>query len=92
MAKRLSSDGYAVVILVQPGCCPTGPFNAILHLPMQVTVPQHRLTPLKNSWMSLYTPVTENMKLDMRMNVKAKKVVSLLVDTLQGITTAMQKG
>ena len=42
--------------------------------------------------MSLYTPVTENMKVDMRMNVKAKKVVSLLVDTLQGITTAMQKG
>ena len=26
--------------------------------------------------MSLYTPVTENMKLDMRMNLKAKKVVS----------------
>ena len=42
----------------------------------QVTVPQHRLTPLKNSWMSLYTPVTENMKLDMRMNLKAKKVSS----------------
>ena len=41
---------------------------------VQVTVPQHRLTPLKNSWMSLYTPVTENMKLDMRMNLKAKKV------------------
>ncbi len=40
----------------------------------QVTVPQHRLTPLKNSWMSLYTPVTEIMKLDMRMNLKAKKV------------------
>lgn len=40
----------------------------------RVTVPQHRLTPLKNSWMSLYTPVTENMKLDMRMNLKAKKV------------------
>ncbi|KAA6425363.1 MAG: RNA-binding pno1-like [Trebouxia sp. A1-2] len=40
----------------------------------RVTVPQHRLTPLKNSWMSLYTPVTDNMKLDMRMNLKAKKV------------------
>lgn len=40
----------------------------------RVTVPQHRMTPLKNSWMNLYTPVTENMKLDMRMNLKAKKV------------------
>lgn len=58
------------------GCLlPAGPE---LHLLLQVTVPQHRLTPLKNSWMSLYTPVTENMKLDMRMNLKAKKVVSLL--------------
>lgn len=40
-----------------------------------MTVPQHRLTPVKNSWMTLYTPVTENMKLDMRMNLKAKKVI-----------------
>ena len=44
----------------------------------QVNVPQHRMTPLKNSWMSLYTPVTENMKLDMRMNLKAKKVTQCL--------------
>ena len=41
---------------------------------MQVTVPQHRMTPLKNSWMALYNPVTENMKLDMRMNLRTKKV------------------
>lgn len=41
---------------------------------MQVTVPQHRMTPLKNSWMALYKPVTENMKLDMRMNLSTKKV------------------
>lgn len=41
---------------------------------MQVTVPQHRMTPLKNSWMALYKPVTENMKLDMRMNLRTKKV------------------
>ena len=30
--------------------------------------------------MSLYTPVTDNMKLDMRMNLKAKKV--LIAQTL----------
>eukprot|EP00891_Asterochloris_glomerata_P004648 jgi/Astpho2/4648/Aster-00216 len=40
----------------------------------RVTVPQHRMTPLKNSWMALYKPVTENMKLDMRMNLSTKKV------------------
>lgn len=40
----------------------------------RVPVPQHRLTPLKNSWLSLYKPVTENLKLDMRMNLKTRKV------------------
>jgi hypothetical protein len=40
----------------------------------RVPVPQNRMTPLKNSWLSLYTPVTENLKLDMRMNLKTRKV------------------
>lgn len=44
------------------------------HAHMQVTVPQHRMTPLKNAWMQLYTPITEQLKLDMRMNLKTKKV------------------
>ncbi len=40
---------------------------------MQVAVPQHRMTPLKTHWMELYKPITENLKLDMRMNLKTKK-------------------
>lgn len=40
----------------------------------RVPVPQHRMTPLKNAWLSLYKPVTENLKLDMRMNLKTRKV------------------
>lgn len=40
----------------------------------RIPVPQHRMTPLKNNWLALYKPVTENMKLDMRMNLKTKKV------------------
>jgi hypothetical protein len=32
------------------------------------------MTPLKESWMELYKPITENLKLDMRMNLKTKKV------------------
>lgn len=40
----------------------------------RVPVPQHRMTPLKNAWLSLYQPVTESLKLDMRMNLKTKKV------------------
>lgn len=40
----------------------------------RIPVPQNRLTPLKNSWMGLYEPVTNNLKLDMRMNLKTRKV------------------
>ena len=40
----------------------------------QVSVPQHRLTPLKTAWLALYQPITENLKLDMRMNLKTRKV------------------
>ncbi|GAX74641.1 hypothetical protein CEUSTIGMA_g2089.t1 [Chlamydomonas eustigma] len=40
----------------------------------RIPVPQHRLTPLKTSWMQLYEPITKNLKLDMRMNLKTKKV------------------
>ena len=47
-----------------------------LVLLMQIPVPQHRLTPLRNSWMALYTPITEHMQLDIRMNLKSKKVRS----------------
>eukprot|EP00798_Chlamydomonas_sp_ICE-L_P010207 gene10207-8123_t len=40
----------------------------------RIPVPQHRMTPLKTAWMQLYKPITENLKLDMRMNLKTKKV------------------
>ncbi|KAK9869051.1 hypothetical protein WJX84_009928 [Apatococcus fuscideae] len=40
----------------------------------RVPVPQHRMTPLKNIWLDLYQPITEHLKLDMRMNLKTRKV------------------
>ena len=40
----------------------------------KIAVPQHRFTPLKDSWMEVYKPVTEQMKVDMRMNLKTRKV------------------
>ena len=32
------------------------------------------MQPLKTGWMQLYDPITKNLKLDMRMNLKTKKV------------------
>ncbi|CAM6104002.1 unnamed protein product [Calypogeia fissa] len=40
----------------------------------KVFVPAHRYTPLKNHWMEIYTPITEQMNIDIRMNLKSKKV------------------
>lgn len=36
----------------------------------KIFVPQHRFTPLKEHWMEIYTPVFEQMKIDIRMNLK----------------------
>ncbi|KAG8460199.1 hypothetical protein KFE25_004447 [Diacronema lutheri] len=39
-----------------------------------VLVPPHRMTPLKQNWMALYTPIVEQLKLDIRMNPRRRCV------------------
>ena len=36
----------------------------------KVIVPPHRYTPLKQHWLEIYTPIYEQMKIDVRMNLK----------------------
>lgn len=40
----------------------------------KILVPAHRYTPLKQHWMEIYTPIYEQMKIDIRMNLKSRKV------------------
>lgn len=40
----------------------------------KVAVPSHRLTPLKENWLKIYTPVVEHLRLDIRFNVKSRNV------------------
>ncbi|CDR45327.1 CYFA0S17e01684g1_1 [Cyberlindnera fabianii] len=40
----------------------------------KVPVPPHRMTPLKNSWPKVYPPLVEQLKLQVRMNLKSKSV------------------
>jgi len=40
----------------------------------KISVPAHRYSPLKKIWMEIYTPVYEQMKIDIRMNLQARKV------------------
>ncbi|KMT19589.1 hypothetical protein BVRB_1g012050 [Beta vulgaris subsp. vulgaris] len=39
-----------------------------------VAVPDHRYTPLEKAWLEIYTPIYEQMKIDVRMNLKARTV------------------
>jgi hypothetical protein len=60
---------------------------------LQIPVPQHRLTPLKKSWMEVYSTVTGNLKLDMRMNLKTRKVLIFAgFSALQEIQWPLQLG
>jgi RNA-binding protein PNO1 len=40
----------------------------------RVPVPPHRLTPLKNAWMTMIQPLVDHMKLQVRMNTKRRAV------------------
>ncbi|XP_073293577.1 uncharacterized protein [Primulina huaijiensis] len=40
----------------------------------KIPVPPHRYTPLKKAWLEIYTPVYEKMKIDIRMNLKSRRV------------------
>lgn len=40
----------------------------------RIPVPPHRYTPLRKDWMSLYTPIVEHLKLDVRMNPRNRCV------------------
>ncbi|KAI7856602.1 hypothetical protein BDC45DRAFT_604124 [Circinella umbellata] len=57
----------------------------------KIPVPQHRLSPLKRHWLEIYAPLVEHMKLQVRMNVKARAVELRTSPTTED-TSALQKG
>ncbi|XP_029655533.1 RNA-binding protein PNO1-like [Octopus sinensis] len=40
----------------------------------KIPVPAHRYTPLKENWLKIYTPVVEQLKLQVRFNIKTRNV------------------
>ncbi|CAK7239421.1 MAG: pre-rRNA-processing protein pno1 [Sporothrix thermara] len=57
----------------------------------KVPIPPHRMSPLKASWSKIYTPLVENLKLQVRMNIKTK-AVELRTSRSTTETGAIQKG
>ncbi|KAL9131876.1 MAG: hypothetical protein Q9217_000322 [Psora testacea] len=57
----------------------------------KILVPPHRITPLKSAWPKIYPPLVEQLKLQVRMNIKAKAVeLRTSKDTTD--SGALQKG
>jgi len=40
----------------------------------KISVPNHRYSPLKENWMKIYTPIVENLDLEVRFNLKTRNV------------------
>jgi RNA-binding protein PNO1 len=57
----------------------------------KIPIPPHRMTPLKNEWMKIYSPLVDHLKLQVRMNVKSKSV-EIRSSKHTDDTGALQKG
>ena len=40
----------------------------------KIAIPAHRYTPLRNDWLKICTPIVHNLKLQIRVNTKSRKV------------------
>lgn len=40
----------------------------------KISIPVHRLTPLRNNWMKIYSPIVEHLKLQIRFNTKNRSI------------------
>ena len=57
----------------------------------KVLIPPHRITPLKPAWPKMYPPLVEHLKLQVRMNVKAR-AVEMRTSKFTTDSGALQKG
>lgn len=58
----------------------------------RITIPPHRLTPLRNQWAKIYPPLVEHLNLQVRMNTKTKQVEMRTSKHTQEGGSALQKG
>jgi len=57
----------------------------------RIVVPGHRLTPLRNNWQKIYTPVVTHLQLQIRMNTQLKAIELRTCESTTQIG-ALQKG
>jgi len=49
----------------------------------KVSIPAHRYTPLKQNWMKIFTPIVENLGLQVRCNLKTRNVEKFVLETMR---------
>ncbi|KAJ4456495.1 putative Pre-rRNA-processing protein PNO1 [Paratrimastix pyriformis] len=57
----------------------------------KIIIPPHRLNPLKERWLEIYTPLVEQLMLQVKVN-QAKKTITLRTSPQTTETGALQKG
>jgi len=56
----------------------------------RIPVPPHRYAPLKEKWLSIYTPIVEQLHLQMRFELKSRNVeIKVILQLSVGRKTAM---
>ncbi|KAI1105530.1 eukaryotic type KH-domain (KH-domain type I) [Jackrogersella minutella] len=76
----------------KPHFAPVQNTDPSLHIQTRkVIIPSHRFTPLKNAWPKIYPPLVEHLKLQVRMNVKQRRV-ELRTSKHTSDAGALQKG
>ncbi|KAI3630704.1 hypothetical protein MIR68_012139 [Amoeboaphelidium protococcarum] len=59
----------------------------------KMQIPSHRLTPLKQDWIKIYTPLVEHLKLQVRFNTRSKCVeLKASKETEEPQSAQLQKG
>jgi RNA-binding protein PNO1 len=64
----------SLVLAVAEGSANDGTSKGFRREARSVKIPTHRFPPLKRIWMEIYTPVVEQCKLEIRMNLKSRSV------------------
>uniref|UniRef100_A0A3P9IWH1 RNA-binding protein PNO1 n=1 Tax=Oryzias latipes TaxID=8090 RepID=A0A3P9IWH1_ORYLA len=77
--RKLEPDGGTTMEVEQPNKRPHFPPISADKLRgsdemRKVAVPAHRYTPLKENWLKIFTPIVENLQLQVRFNLKTRNV------------------
>ena len=90
--SRLENDAMQIDIESRPLFSPEQPTKTVHRSETRkVRVPPNRMSPLKSAWLRIYPPLVEHLKLQVRMNLKAK-MVELRTSKHTFDSGALQKG